>query len=105
MTIKNVEVGHYSIPLPVVLSDSMHGDMASFELMIARILDDEGREGLGYTYTLGAGARAIHSVMHSDMAPFLMDRDETRIEEIWRTLVETALRGSRWSCNSCIIGN
>ena len=72
MTIKNVEVGHYSIPLPVVLSDSMHGDMASFELMTARILDDEGREGLGYTYTLGAGARAIHSVMHSDMAPCLL---------------------------------
>ena len=96
MTIKNVEVGHYSIPLPVVLSDSMHGDMASFELMTARILDDEGREGLGYTYTLGAGARAIHSVMQSDMAPFLLDRDETRIEEIWYGLwwkLHYAVRG------------
>ena len=86
MAIKNVEVSHYSIPLPVVLSDSMHGDMASFELMTARISDHEGREGLGYTYTLGAGARAIHSVMECDMAPFLMGRDQTRIEEIWHGL-------------------
>ena len=41
MAIKKVEVSHYSIPLPVVLSDSMHGDMASFELMTARISDHE----------------------------------------------------------------
>ena len=42
MTIKKVEVGHYSIPLPVVLSDSMHGDMSGFELMTVRISDVEG---------------------------------------------------------------
>ncbi len=86
MTIKKVEVGHYSIPLPVVLSDSMHGDMSGFELMTVRVSDVEGREGLGYTYTLGAGARAIHSVMEADMVPFLLGRDETRIEEIWQSL-------------------
>ena len=72
MSIENVETSHYSIPLPVVLSDSTHGDMASFELMTARIRDAEGREGVGYTYTLGAGAKAIYSVMADDMAPFLL---------------------------------
>ena len=86
MTINNVKADHYSIPLPVVLSDSMHGDMASFELITARLTDHDGREGLGYTYTLGAGARAIHSVMQVDMMPSLLDRDETRIEEIWKAL-------------------
>ena len=86
MTIKKVEVGHYSIPLPVVLSDSMHGDMSGFELMTVRVSDVEGREGLGYTYTLGAGARAIHSVIEADMVPLLLGRDETRIEEMWQSL-------------------
>ena len=86
MTINNVKADHYSIPLPVVLSDSMHGDMASYELITARLTDHDGREGLGYTCTLGAGARAIHSVIQVDMMPSLLDRDETRIEEIWKAL-------------------
>ncbi len=86
MSIENVETNHYSIPLPVVLSDSTHGDMASFELMTTRIRDLDGREGVGYTYTLGAGAKAIYSVMADDIAPFLAGRDETRIEEIWKAL-------------------
>lgn len=86
MTIKSVRGDHYSIPLPVVLSDSTHGDMASFELMTARITDSDGHEGLGYTYTLGGGARAIHSVIATDIAPFLIGREADRIEEIWKAL-------------------
>jgi len=86
MTIQNVRADHYSIPLPVVLSDSMHGDMASFELITVRITDGDGTEGLGYTYTLGGGARAIHSVIANDMAPALIGRDADRIEEMWKNL-------------------
>ena len=44
MTITNVRADHYSIPLPVVLSDAMHGDMPSFELMTARVTDADGNE-------------------------------------------------------------
>ena len=47
MAIKNVRADHYTIPLPVVLSDSMYGDMGSFELMTVRISDADGNEGLG----------------------------------------------------------
>ena len=86
MTVKNVCADHYSIPLPVVLSDSTHGDMASFELITVRITDSDGNEGLGYTYTLSGGARAIHSVLVSDMAPTLLGRDADRIEDIWKHL-------------------
>ena len=31
--IKNIETGHYRIPLPVTLSDSTHGEITAFELM------------------------------------------------------------------------
>ena len=86
MSISNIKTDHYSIPLPVVLSDSMHGDMASFELMTIRIENSNGVQGLGYTYTLGAGAKGIHSVMRDDMAPFLLGKDEARIEQIWKSL-------------------
>ena len=50
MSITNIKTEHYSVPLPVVLSDSMHGDMASFELMTIRMENSNGMEGLGYTY-------------------------------------------------------
>ena len=86
MSISNIKTDHYSIPLPVVLSDSMHGDMASFELMTIRIENSNGVQGLGYTYTLGAGATGIHSVVRADMAPFLLGKDEARIEQIWKSL-------------------
>ena len=51
MTIAFVGVDHYRVPLPVVLSDSTHGDIAEFELVTVRVRDAAGREGLGYTYT------------------------------------------------------
>ena len=70
MSISNIKTDHYSIPLPVVLSDSMHGDMASFELMTIQIENSNGVQGLGYTYTLGAGAKGIHSVMRTTWPRF-----------------------------------
>ena len=86
MPITRVTSDHFSIPLPVVLSDAMHGEMPSFELITARVADDSGFEGLGYTYVLGAGGRAIHTVIASDIAPALTGRDADRIEEIWKML-------------------
>lgn len=86
MSIARVQADRYSIPLPVTLSDSTHGEMPSFELIAARVADGEGREGLGYTYVLGAGASAIHAVIADDIAPFLAGRDADRIEEIWKAL-------------------
>lgn len=53
MTIAAVEVDHYRIPLPVVLSDSTHGEITHFELVTARVRTGDGAEGLGYTYTVG----------------------------------------------------
>jgi L-alanine-DL-glutamate epimerase-like enolase superfamily enzyme len=50
--IREVLVDHYSIPLPVALSDSTHGTIKSFELITARVRDAEGVEGVGYTYTV-----------------------------------------------------
>src|ERR1700742_4227564 len=50
--IKNIETGLYRIPLPVVLSDSTHGEIKAFELIAIRVRDSEGAEGVGYTYTV-----------------------------------------------------
>ena len=86
MTIAAVETGHFRIPLPVTLSDSTHGDITHFELITARVTDADGREGLGYTYTVGAGGGAIRSLIETDLAPLLQGADETLIEALWQRM-------------------
>ena len=85
MTITAVETGHYRVPLPAVLSDSTHGDIAHFELVTARVRTADGAEGLGYTYTVGAGAAAIRTLLE-ELAPLLLDHDAERIEALWQRM-------------------
>jgi L-alanine-DL-glutamate epimerase-like enolase superfamily enzyme len=86
MTIRDVQVDHYRIPLPVVLSDSTHGTIQAFELVTVRVRDAEGVEGTGYTYTVGTGGAAVHALVAHDLAPRLTGRDAERIEELWQAM-------------------
>jgi L-alanine-DL-glutamate epimerase-like enolase superfamily enzyme len=70
----------------VALSDSTHGTMAAFELITVRVRDADGAEGLGYTYTVGAGGGAMQQLIARDLAPLLEGADETRIEALWQKL-------------------
>jgi len=86
MTIASVEAAHYRIPLPVVLSDSTHGEIANFELITARVRDGEGAEGVGYTYTVGAGGEAIATLIARDLAPCLEGRNGAATEILWHEM-------------------
>jgi len=72
MTIASVGVDHYRIPLPVVLSDSTHGDIAEFELVTVRVRDAAGAAGLGYTYTVGRGGAAVAALIKHDLCSVLL---------------------------------
>ena len=71
-TISSVGVDHYRIPLPVVLSDSTHGDIAEFELVTVRVRDAAGAAGLGYTYTVGRGGAAVAALIKHDLCSVLL---------------------------------
>ncbi len=86
MTISKIACDHYRIPLPVTLSDATHGDMTHFDLITVRITDADGVEGLGYTYTVGSGARAIRSLIADNLSPLLQGADETLIEALWERM-------------------
>ena len=81
-TIAFVGVDHYRIPLPVVLSDSTHGDIAAFELVTVRVRDAAGIEGLGYTYTVGRGGAAVAVLIRDDLSPVLLGAEPDRIEAL-----------------------
>jgi L-alanine-DL-glutamate epimerase-like enolase superfamily enzyme len=84
--IDRLSVDRFRVPLPVPLSDSTHGVMDHFELIAARVKDGDGAEGLGYTYTVGAGGGAILSLIDRDLRPLLEGADPSRIEHLWEKM-------------------
>ncbi|MGH8630685.1 MAG: mandelate racemase/muconate lactonizing enzyme family protein, partial [Burkholderiales bacterium] len=94
-TIARIETGHYLIPLPVLLSDSMHGQMANFELVTARVMDEEGAEGVGYTFTVGANGAAVFATIERDLRPLLLGAEADRIEALWKKMWWRAHYGGR----------
>lgn len=80
--IQKIETQLFNIPLPEVLTDAKHGDHTSFELVTVTIRLQDGSEGTGYTYTGGKGGQAVFSMIEYDLAPALLGKDGTAIEEI-----------------------
>jgi L-alanine-DL-glutamate epimerase-like enolase superfamily enzyme len=84
--IHSIETGFYRVPLPTILTDSMHGVMRDFEIVTVRVRDRDGAEGVGYTFTVGRNGGAIHDVVSREIAEIVVDADANRIEWIWNRL-------------------
>lgn len=90
MNIKSIQCELFNIPLPTVLTDSTHGAMTHFAVPTVRILDKDGYEGVGYTYTVGrTGGAAIHAMLQNDLGPMLKDEDADLIEQLWQKMWRT----------------
>ena len=84
MTIQEVRADWYNVPLPTVLTDSMHGEMRHFAVVVVRVRTDDGAEGMGYTYTVGkTGGGSVLQMVEADLKPLLLDEDPRRIEQLW----------------------
>jgi L-alanine-DL-glutamate epimerase-like enolase superfamily enzyme len=86
LKIDRLDTACYRIPLPRPLSDSTHGRITHFQLVTVRLRDEDGAEGLGYTYTVGHGGGAIRSLVAADLAPLLIGSNTDDIEAIWRQM-------------------
>jgi L-alanine-DL-glutamate epimerase-like enolase superfamily enzyme len=86
MRITSVETGLYRIQLPVALSDSTHGTITHFELITVRLRDSDGAEGVGYTYTVGAGGAAIYALIDQGLRSVLIGADADGIEALWQKM-------------------
>ena len=91
--ITGVQVQLFHIPLAEVLVDAKHGDHHFFELITATVTLDDGSQGTGYTYTGGKGGHAIAAMIEHDLAPFLIGRDATPIEEIYDAMQNAIATG------------
>jgi L-alanine-DL-glutamate epimerase-like enolase superfamily enzyme len=86
MKIASMDSALYRVPLAVPLSDSTHGEIPSFELITVRVRDDEGLEGVGYTYTVGVAGLAIQVLIERYLKPDLLNQDPGRIEYLWERM-------------------
>lgn len=84
--INSVVPGHYRIPLDVALTDSTHGVMTAFEVVTVRIIDSDGIEGVGYTYTTGRNGGAIFDILVREIPKLVLGEDADRIEYIWNKI-------------------
>ena len=85
MKIKAIDVFQIDLEPHVVRRDAIQA-FTKQETVFVRIRTDEGAEGLGYTYTIGTGGRAIMALIRHDLEPHLIGEDPHRIEHIWRKL-------------------
>ncbi len=81
--LRTIESGFYRIKLPVVLTDSMHGEMRAFELNTVRLRDADGAEGVGYTFTVGRNGAAVNAVLAHEMPEIFAGAEADHIEGLW----------------------
>jgi L-alanine-DL-glutamate epimerase-like enolase superfamily enzyme len=84
--IASIVTGYYRIPLPEALSDSTHGIMRDFELITTRVIDSDGAEGTGYTFTVGRNGGAIANIAAHEITEIVSGRDADAIEALWSLL-------------------
>ena len=87
MPIVEIHADQYRVPLETLLSDSTHGEMVDFGLIVVRLVDEDGLVGLGYTYTVNTiGAGAVWNVIETDLAPLLLGSDPSAIDALWQRM-------------------
>ncbi|HCE13111.1 mandelate racemase/muconate lactonizing enzyme family protein [Enterococcus sp.] len=82
-TITEIETLYYRIPLPEIMEDAKHGLHTHFEVPIVKIRTDDGREGVGYTYTGGFGGESIAKLIDKELKHILIGKDPACVEALW----------------------
>jgi len=56
------------------------------ETIFVEIETDDGIRGIGYSYTIGTGGRAVLNLLRQDLLHLLLGEDAYQIEALWRKL-------------------
>ena len=78
-TLTSLHVHLYRVPLTEELVDAEHGTHTAWELVTVTLVDSEGRQGTGYTYTGGRGGRAVWQLIDWDLREVIIGCEAGRI--------------------------
>lgn len=85
-TITEIQTSYYRIPLPELMEDAKHGLHTHFEVPIVKVRTDDGREGIGYTYTGGFGGESIAKLIDKELKHILLGKDPACVEALWEQM-------------------
>jgi len=83
--IATVEILRVDLPPPVPRTDAIQSFVTQ-ETPLVRLTADDGRQGVGYSYTIGTGGSSVVALLADHLAPRLLGRDVDEIEGIWTDL-------------------
>ena len=83
--ITRVEIFQVDLEPHVPRSDAIQ-TFSMQETPMLRIFCDDGSDGTGYSYTIGAGGSSVLALLRDHLAPRLLGRDPALVEEIWKDL-------------------
>ncbi len=66
------------------------------ETVFVEIETDDGLTGLGYTYTIGTGGRAVLALLREDLLHRLLGEDARRVEGLWQKVF--------WATHGTVVG-
>jgi L-alanine-DL-glutamate epimerase-like enolase superfamily enzyme len=84
-TIVSAEAWLSDLEVETVRTDAVQSFLKQ-ETIFVRLRTGDGTEGMGYSYTIGTGGRAVLSLLRETLLPLLPGMDANRPEEVWRTL-------------------
>ena len=85
MTIKAVRSYLYDIPPQVRRTDAIQA-FESMEFPLVEVEDEDGRIGIGFSYTIGKGGEAIKQIIDQYLIPIILDADANNIDRIWQQM-------------------
>ncbi|MEV6899630.1 mandelate racemase/muconate lactonizing enzyme family protein [Amycolatopsis sp. NPDC051372] len=85
MTVKGINAHLHRFPLRPPWDDSRN-HVTHLELIVCRLVADDGEEGTGVSYTGGHGGSAALAFLRDVLAPLVTTLDETRIEHVWQQM-------------------
>jgi len=83
--ITRVEIFQVDLKPKVARSDAIQ-TFSCQETPMLRLFCDDGSEGTGYSYTIGNGGSSVLAMLRDHMAPRLLGKDASMVEEIWKAL-------------------
>jgi L-alanine-DL-glutamate epimerase-like enolase superfamily enzyme len=85
MRISRIETSLYRIPPHRPIHDAIQ-QFEAMEVIMVTIGTESGAEGIGFTYTIGRGGRAVKTLLDTEIVPLLRGEDALATERIWEML-------------------
>lgn len=85
MHITAIDIHWLRLPLPAQVADAMT-DLASWDVIAARVATDDGPVGWGYNCTIGEGSQMLVKMLADELAPRFIGHNPFMVRRLWQEI-------------------